>query len=183
MAAVLPVSDADSDGAGAQYRRRRPELGALYQIIADNFRTLEAAAEQGLVAPLPSFVTDEFLGSLDCGVLARGFGFLQCQNPECREKILVAFSCKGRGWCCSCLGRTMAETAANWIDHVLPSQAPLRQWVLTLPFELRARVAYDRDLLSRVTRLFADSVLGFYRSAPSAARACCSARWSPPPRP
>ncbi len=57
----------------------------------------------------------------------------------------------------------MAETAANWIDHVLPSGAPLRQWVLTLPFELRARVAYDRELLGRVTRLFADSVLGFYR--------------------
>ena len=163
MAALLPLSGADSDGAGTPYRRRRPELGALYQIIADNFRTLEAAADQGVVAPLPSFVRDEFLGYLDCGSLARGFGFLQCQNPECREKILVAFSCKGRGWCCSCLGRTMAETAANWIDHVLPSGAPLRQWVLTLPFELRARVAYDRDLLSRVTRLFADSVLGFYR--------------------
>ena len=59
----------------------------------------------------------------------------------------------------------MAETAANWIDHVLPTRAPLRQWVLTLPFELRARIAYDRELLSRITRLFADSVLGFYRRA------------------
>ena len=56
----------------------------------------------------------------------------------------------------------MAETAANWTDHVLPSRAPLRQWVLTLPFELRARVAYDRELLGRITRLFTDSVLGFY---------------------
>lgn len=32
-----------------------------------------------------------------------------------------------------------------------------------MPFELRARIAYDRELCGRVTRLFADSVLGFYR--------------------
>ena len=162
MVAVLPVSDATSDGAGVEYRRRRPELSDFYQVVAENYRTLEAAADEGFIAPLPSFVKDEFEGFMSCGVLAGGFGFLQCQNPECREKLLAAFSCKGRAWCPSCLGRTMAETAANWTDHVLPSRAPLRQWVLTLPFELRARVAYDRELLGRITRLFTDSVLGFY---------------------
>lgn len=57
----------------------------------------------------------------------------------------------------------MAQTAANLVDHVLPSRTPLRQFVLTLPFELRARLAYDAELLGAVTRLFVDSVLGFYR--------------------
>lgn len=163
MAAALPISDATSDGSGVEYRRRRPELSDFYQVVAENYRTLEAAADQEIIALLPAFVRDEFEGYLECGILAHGFGFLQCQDPKCRAKLLVAFSCKGRAWCPSCLGRTMAESAANWIDHVLPSRAPLRQWVLTLPFELRARVAYDRELLSRITRLFADSVLGFYR--------------------
>jgi hypothetical protein len=37
----------------------------------------------------------------------------------------------------------MAETAANLVEHVFPTEAPLRQFVLTLPFELRARLAYD----------------------------------------
>jgi hypothetical protein len=145
------------------YARRRPELGTLYQVVADNYRTLEAAAEAGLVGALPAFVKDEFERYLECGLLCRGFGLLQCQSPECGEKLLVPFSCKGRAWCPSCCGRRMAQTAANLADHVLPPSAPLRQFVLTLPFELRARLAYDGELFGEVTRLFVDSVLGFYR--------------------
>jgi hypothetical protein len=57
----------------------------------------------------------------------------------------------------------MAETSANLVEHVLPSAAPLRQFVLTLPFELRARLAYDGKLLGDVCHAFIDSVLGWYR--------------------
>ena len=56
----------------------------------------------------------------------------------------------------------MTAGAANNVDHILPDQ-PLRQWVLTLPFELRARLAYDGELLGAVSRVFVDSVLGWYR--------------------
>src|SRR5262249_25867771 len=80
----------------------------------------------------------------------------------CPERHLVAFSCKRRGFCPSCLGRRMAQTTANLLDHVLP-QTPLRQWVLTVPHALRTRLAYDRVLLARVGRLFVATVLGFYR--------------------
>jgi hypothetical protein len=107
-------------------------------------------------------VKDELEGYLACGVLARGFAMLRCENAECRQKKLVAFSCKGRGFCPSYMGRRMAETAANWVDHVLP-RVPLRQFVFTVPFELRARLAYDGKLLGAVGRIFVDSVLGFYR--------------------
>jgi hypothetical protein len=48
------------------------------------------------------------------------------------------------------------------VDHVLP-RVPLRQFVFTVPFELRARLAYDGKLLGAVGRHFIDSVLGFYR--------------------
>jgi hypothetical protein len=91
-----------------------------------------------------------------------GLRFSSMRNPECREKKLVAFSCKGRGFCPSCMGRRMAESAANLVDHVLP-RVPLRQFVFTVPFELRARLAYDGKLLGAVGRIFVDSVLGFYR--------------------
>jgi hypothetical protein len=57
----------------------------------------------------------------------------------------------------------MAQTAANLVEHVLPSDVPLRQFVLTVPFELRTRLAYDKNLLGSVCRIFVDSVLGFYR--------------------
>jgi hypothetical protein len=55
----------------------------------------------------------------------------------------------------------MASTAANLVECVLPS-APLRQWVLTVPFAWRARLAYDGELLALVTRLCVSTLLGFY---------------------
>lgn len=36
--------------------------------------------------------------SSGCGVLGRGFGLLQCTDPERRDELLAALSCKGRGW-------------------------------------------------------------------------------------
>jgi hypothetical protein len=57
----------------------------------------------------------------------------------------------------------MAQTAANLVEHVLPTAVPLRQWVMTFPFSLRSRLAYDGELLGAVGHLFTDSVLGFYR--------------------
>lgn len=56
----------------------------------------------------------------------------------------------------------MCQATANLLDHVLP-EAPLRQWVLTMPHELQRRVAYDGKVFGEVTRLFTDSVLGWYR--------------------
>jgi hypothetical protein len=143
------------------YERRRPELGTLHRVVRENLQTLYAAVEEGFAtAPLPGFVRREFEHYLDCGLLCRGFAVLECEG--CQERRLVAFSCKGRAWCPACLGRRMAQTAANLIDHVLPT-APLRQFVITFPFELRARLAYDGKLFAAVTRISVDSILGFYR--------------------
>ena len=47
----------------------------------------------------------------------------------------------------------MADTAAHLVDHVLP-EVPIRQWVLTLPYPLRYRCAYDARLTSAVLRAF-----------------------------
>jgi hypothetical protein len=77
---------------------------------------------------------------------------------------------KGRGICPSCLGRKMRQTALNLTEHVLPA-VPLRQWVLTVAHPLRARLAYDGPLLGAVTRLFVDSILGWYQRYCAPARA------------
>ena len=47
----------------------------------------------------------------------------------------------------------MADTAARWADRVLPG-VPWRQWVLTVPFELRLWMAWDTDLMTDVLTLF-----------------------------
>ena len=43
----------------------------------------------------------------------------------------------------------MADTAAHLVDRVLP-EVPVRQWVLSLPFGLRYRLADDAPLTSAV---------------------------------
>lgn len=119
----------------AAFARHRPEDTTLHHVVRENLQTLYAALEeQG--TRLPDFVRDELEGYLGCGLLTRGFALLRCD--DCRESQLVAFSCGSRGFCPSCLGRRMAETAANLVEHVLPA-VPLRQWVLTLPFEHTAQ--------------------------------------------
>lgn len=142
------------------YERRRPEQTTLHRLVRENLETLYAAVDAGEGAALPAFVRGELEGYLDCGLLCRGFAQLKCEG--CGERRLVAFSCKGRGFCPACMGRRMCQTAANLIERTLP-RAPLRQWVLTVPFELRHRLAYDGALLGAVSRIFIDTLLGFYQ--------------------
>ncbi|MCB9025203.1 MAG: transposase zinc-binding domain-containing protein [Bdellovibrionaceae bacterium] len=52
----------------------------------------------------------------------------------------MAFSFKRRGFCPSCGARRMAESATHFVNEVLPHK-PLRQWVLSLPFQLRYLLA------------------------------------------
>ena len=75
----------------------------------------------------------------------------------------MAFSCKARAVCPSCLGRRMCEGAFNLTEHVLP-EVPLRQLVLTMPFPLRFPLAFDGKLLGQVARIFADTVAGWRRA-------------------
>ncbi len=54
----------------------------------------------------------------------------------CKRDCVVAFSCKGRGFCPSCGTRRMVDTAAWLVDRVIPD-VPVWQWVLSLPYRVR----------------------------------------------
>ena len=56
----------------------------------------------------------------------------------------------------------MADTAAHLVDRVLPI-VPIRQWVLTLPYPLRYRCAWNARLTSEVLRAFLRSVFADQR--------------------
>ena len=71
--------------------------------------------------------------------------------------IVVAFSCKCRGSCPSCGARRMNQTAANLVDLVLPDQ-PVRQWVVSLPWDLRLPVARDSAQLTAVVRVVVSEI-------------------------
>ena len=72
---------------------------------------------------------------------------MRCE--QCHAEKLVAFSCKKRGFCPSCGGRRMAESAALLVDEVLPER-PLHQWVLSLPHALRFLLATHPAAVTQV---------------------------------
>ena len=47
----------------------------------------------------------------------------------------------------------MAESAAHLVDEVLPHK-PLRQWVLSLPFQLRYLLAANPKVVGEVLQIF-----------------------------
>jgi hypothetical protein len=146
---------------GYTYARREPEKTALFQVLQQHLLTFEQQwTDEASGRTLPKFVLDELHGFMSCGVLGRGFAHLYCDT--CREYHAVAFSCKARAVCPSCLGRRMSEGALNLVDHVLPD-VPIRQFVLTMPFPLRFPLAFDGKLLGQVVRIFTDTVAGWYR--------------------
>lgn len=169
MAQALAASSRnDSDcpakisGNGQAYARREPEKTALYQVFhrhLHGFERMWKGGDDGY--HLPKHVTDELLQYLTCGILTHGFAQMHCDS--CHKRHLVAFSCKGRGFCPSCLGRRMNEGAANLVDHVLPDKVPIRQWVLTLPYPLRYPLAFDARHLGHVLHIFTDTVSKWYR--------------------
>ena len=132
------------------YERRKPEQTVLYQVVRDNigdFRDMLDEAGRSL----PQFVDDEFTKFLGCGVL--GQGFVRCHCGNCGYDRVVAFSCKCRGICGSCIGRRMADLAAYLVDCVIPD-IPMRTWTLTLPYALRYLCAYNREVLGDVITAF-----------------------------
>ncbi len=79
----------------------------------------------------------------------------------CQRDSVVAFSCKGRGFCPSCGTARRVDTAAWLVDRVIP-EVPVRQWVLSLPYRVRVLCAYDPAICAGVRRILVRAVSGFY---------------------
>jgi hypothetical protein len=134
-----------SDG----YRRRRPEETVLYQTVAERWPAFREWMEE--LGGLPKFVVKEFEEFLKCGILEAGCLHLTCRS--CGYSEVVALSCKRRGFCPSCLGRRMADTAVHLEERVLPEER-VRHWICSLPWGLRALLGYDRELCAEVVSAF-----------------------------
>ena len=125
----------------------------LHKVVRENLeeflREARGGSEDG--EGVPEFVVEELRKFLACGSLSGGFARLKCET--CGKERLVPFSCKRRAACPSCAGRRMAQLAAHLVDAVFPF-VPVRQWVLSLPFALRYRLAWDHALSLKVLRIF-----------------------------
>jgi hypothetical protein len=131
-------------------QQHRPEETTLYQVVQQELETFLTQVEAHTGSGVPEFVKDEFEAFRECGVLAHGFVRLRC--AKCAHEKLVAFSIKRRGFCPSCGGRRMAETAAYLVDQVIPL-VPVRQWVVSFPIPLRVLFAAHPELLTLVLRI------------------------------
>lgn len=150
-------------GAPPRYARREPVGTVLHKIVRENLETMLAEVRGGDPAGrgLPGYVEKEFREYLKCGVVSEGFRLLRC--TRCGEEAVVAFSCKTRTFCPSCLARRMHSVSLDLVERVLPV-APYRHWVLALPVELRFLLARDERLLSKVRQIFIRTVQAWLRA-------------------
>jgi hypothetical protein len=146
------------------YRPRRSLDTLLHRVVGEHLDEFLRVTREQYDKPLPRYVVREFQEYLRCGDLSLGFVRTAC--PVCGHLLLVPFSCKRRGLCPSCAGRRMSNTAAHLTDRVLPN-VPLRQWVLSLPFELRRLAAFRPDVVRAFSRLWAAAVFRHLRGGSS----------------
>ena len=139
------------------YQRRRPEETLLYKTLAEHLGSFLANLEEEGKS-LPKHVEKELRAYLECEVLAYGFVRVKCE--DCKSELLVAFSCKKRGFCPSCGGKKVAETAAYLVDKIIPS-VRIRQYVLSVPIPLRYWMARGKKLLAGVHKIFANETQKF----------------------
>jgi hypothetical protein len=146
-------------GSKLTYERRKPEQTLLYQTVAGHLETFKAEREiEGRT--VPKYIAEEFENYLRCGILSYGFGRVQC--PQCQHEKLVAFSCKGRGFCPSCGARRMAEASIYLTDELVPL-VPVRQFVVTFPPPLRLWLARSNALAGVVCGKIMDALTGHLR--------------------
>src|SRR6516225_1271617 len=144
----------------ATYEPRDPSSTVLYKMIADHLETFLASCEADPDARgLPAYVEREFYDYLQCGVLAHGF--LRQRRDTCHKDLLLAFSCKRRGFCPSCAGRRMAQTAAHLVERVLPG-VPTRQWGVSVPVPLRYWMAASQELTATVHTIIRTTIGQYY---------------------
>jgi hypothetical protein len=69
------------------YDRRRPELTALHQAVAEGWPQLRELVHEQVQAPLPRFVQRGFEAYLACGQLAAGL--TRCRCRDCGSECVV----------------------------------------------------------------------------------------------
>ena len=88
---------------------------------------------------------------------------MQCQNKECNEEYLLAFSCKGRSICGSCATKHMLLFQMRIMDTVA-ARVPHRHMVFCMPKALRGGFIRNRPALNVLSKLTFESIKEFYQA-------------------
>lgn len=149
-----------AEPAATQERRRYGRSApatetVLYEAVRSELSTFLEGIEESGSKPLPRYVLQALGKYRRCGDFAHGFCRWTCER--CQHDLLVAFSCGVRSICPSCGVRRMDEVGAELVDRILPD-VPYRQYVLSVPWELRMPCASDARVLSALVRCLWRSV-------------------------
>lgn len=127
-----------------------PRNTELHKTIRETYPSIfEGKASDGIFYPF--HIKREFSKYLTCGVPLYGMARFQCSL--CQKDKFVAYSCKGRTICPRCNGRRMADTAKHLVEEVIPD-VPVRQWVLSMPYNHRFILSSDQKLLNKIIKIF-----------------------------
>ena len=139
------------------YRRRDLKKTDLYQVVQEHLESWlqEVDYREGCTKSVPRYIEREFRSYLKCGILAHGFARARCSG--CGYDFIVGFSCKVRGACPSCMTRRMVETGMHCVTNVLPL-VPVRQFVLSVPKNVRYHLKHDHAVLNRVLKIFIEEI-------------------------
>jgi len=142
-----------------RYRARNPRVTPLYHLFDVHFDEVRGQWEERYERRYGfwrSFVDEQVLRYLDCGLFENGFARIRC--PECAEEVLLAFSCKTRELCPSCAAKRSAATAELLAEEVL-EEVGHAQWVFVIPKMLRPHFLHHRELLGGLARAAWKTVL------------------------
>jgi hypothetical protein len=153
--------------ACTRYRPRTTQDSAVVRVLREHLDELLERVEADADRRLPAFVVKQLRSMISCGDFLRGFARFEC--TACRAPLVVPFSCKSRV-CPSCSARRMSEQAAHMVDRILPGDVPYRQWVVTFPWNLARRLAFDSELTSAVIRLVIRVLFAWLRERSPAQR-------------
>src|SRR5450432_1006058 len=126
--------------AASLHMRREAQLGHVVLCLHEKATITWWLQASHSHRAIPNYVKQALSQYLKCGDF--NYGFALCECDACNHQVMVAFSCKQRTTCPSCASRRMCSEAAHITDRVLPN-VPIRQWVLSLPMELRGLCATD----------------------------------------
>ena len=154
--------EAGAHGKAPEYRRRDPKGSTLYQAIEAGLPSLLQEL-QSQEKSLPFHVAREFEEFQKCGVLEHGFIRVKC--TQCRHEKIVGFSCKRRGFCASCAGKRMVESGVFLSEAMFPGNAPVRQWVVSLPIPLRYWMSVNAELMGQVNTIITRAIGAYYKKA------------------
>ena len=144
----------------ARYRPRTTQDSAIVRVLREHLPELLERVDADAGRRLPAFVVKQLRAMISCGDFINGFARFECS--ACRAPLIVPFSCKSR-ICPSCSARRMSEQAAHMVDRILRNDVPYRQWVVTFPWDLARRLAFDSELTSAVIRLVIRVLFGWLR--------------------